>query len=217
MGNIGTSTQHGIQPDGYSLEKTGNIIQLKDYDTSTSGDTVISGGNAGDITYGTSDVVKIETKTISNATTASITFSSLGTYKGYILVGGGTSTSASGVLDIRLNADSGANYARSVIQNSTSTVTGGNATGATSYSPYLSTSIGASQRYFLKAEIIIPSTTMIKMIKSTLNVNQIATNEASGFWANTSDDITSISVYYNAGNSSLYFGNGDTFILYGVR
>jgi len=104
---------------------------------------------------------------------------------------------------MRLNGDTGTNYARQTLDANSTAVTGARATGATEYRP-INTQLFASNPAILTAEIAKPLTTTPARITSSLASINTAGNiilwTGAGEWSNTADLISSISILASAGD-----------------
>jgi len=121
-----------------------------------------------------------------------------------------------GSVSVRLNADSGANYAYQELKAVNAAVSAARATGQTSF--IVNQAIGASQVALFTFEITKPLTTTPARFTNSSSIMDNAGTPAielfkvSGEWANTADLITAITVLASVGD----FAAGTRVIVEGV-
>jgi len=159
---------------------------------------------------------KIATNTLANATTATVTFSSIsGTYTDLVAVintGGTTSTLSS--LQMRFNSDSGSNYSTTVLYGTGSAAASGNY---------------ASQTKMLIGNIVnaLPQNVNSNCVVQVQNYSNATTYKTSlaRFNDSSRDVNTTVSLWRNTAAITAvefftplsFFASGSTFTLYGIK
>lgn len=172
---------------------------------------------------GGGDFESIETVTLSNSNTATLTFSSLGTYQHLQIRGLARNTRATtgqaSTIGVRFNSDTGNNYAHHRLRGT------GSAADAGASSSVSRMALGDSQSDSATANIFtafvmdildFASTSKAKTVRSfwgadTNGGGSVAV--ASGLWTSTSA-VTSVTIYDADGYN---FVTGSTFALYGIK
>ena len=146
----------------------------------------------------------------SSATT--VTFSSISqVYRDLVLVITGTQAVDSGIVDMRINADSGANYNRVYMEGNGST-----ASSVTATSSFLRASGNSNHFNQTRSSIIYnimdySATDKHKTVLQRTDVADSLTSMAAMRWASTSA-VTNISLFLNTGT----YASGSSFALYGI-
>jgi hypothetical protein len=156
--------------------------------------------------------VPIATTTL-GSTTASISFSSLGSYTDLILVCNPINTSAGSDIGMQFNSDTGNNYSGTWINGNGTTATSSRIT-SYSYIPVLQPVSGESTVYSGQAIIQIMNygnSTTYKTVLSRYDDAAKSTGAEVGLWRNTAA-ITSVLMKPGTGS----FAVGSTFTLYGI-
>ena len=155
----------------------------------------------------------ISTQTLTNATTNTVTFSSIPqTYTDLVLVVMTKSSSTVTYGRIRFNSDTASNYSRTyVLGNGTSAISAREAN-TTSFDLFDLASSGNTFGVNISHIMNYSNTTTNKNILNRDSVSSIAVNLQMGWYRSTAA-ITTISVFTNAN----FFANGSTFTLYGIK
>jgi len=156
---------------------------------------------------------EIETQTLTT-TAASVVFSTgLTGYKFFRLTGYWVSDASAGAVDIRLNNDSGANYAYQRIQAASTTVSGSRATGQTAQRLTPAFPDGSSFNSF-SALIAKPAAGVKAQATAHVGFTQtsVAMELEGAEWNNTADLITRIDVIALSNN----FAAGTSILLEGL-
>lgn len=150
------------------------------------------------------------TTTTLGSDTASITYSSLGSYTDIVIVAN-AALSATADLSIRFNGDTGANYSMTLLKGNGTTTEGYRETNTTS------SRIGQCVTSPRGAYVLnIYNYANSNVYKTTVSRDNLPTSNASSWvstWRNTAA-ITSITLF---GNGSSNLKSGSTFTLYGIK
>jgi hypothetical protein len=159
---------------------------------------------------GVSAITPIANTTLSNSTTATVTFSSIvGTYRDLVLVIQGSTTGNANVR-MRFNGDSGTNYAFVFMAGAASQQVSGVATSQDwMYANYYA-NWDTTQANIVVNFLDYAQTDKHKMVTIRDNAASTYTETIAGRWPSTSA-ITSIAI-----NASGLFASGTSFSLYGV-
>ena len=156
----------------------------------------------------------IESQTLGSAA-SSVTFSSgLSSYKFFRLSGYVVNDTSAKTASLRLNGDSGANYARQSVSAISTTVAGARETGQPSIGLGYG-NIAASGTASIEAIISKPSASVKAQVVEGMGYefsSGDATAVNAGEWGNTPDSITSLSVIASVGS----FAAGTSFLLEGL-
>jgi len=158
----------------------------------------------------------ISSQTVSNGTTATISFTSIpSTYTDIVLMFNGGGESGGGNVQVKVNNDTGATYSFTLFRGSGSAASGdreSNFSGYFRWGAYATPSSGVYSTFDVAHFMDYSNTTTYKTVVMRANNAQGGCDATVGLWQSTSAinrlDITL--------PSPSYFKNGSTFRLYGI-
>lgn len=153
----------------------------------------------------------ISTQTLTNNTTATVTFSSVpATYTDLILIFGGTRTTGAADIFLRFNGDTATNYSRLYISGNGSAAGSAKGSNETSFlgGGYVQTVVGSSIFQIFN----YANATTFKTVLARTNYTDTGVSAYVGLWRATPAAITTVLV-----GTSNFFASGSTFTLYGIK